>query len=74
MPMSEAWWRSLTWSCHVCGDERPDEKISVASAHFPVGDGRSEGQVNRRYCNDRAACEAAARVEANEIAARIGGG
>ena len=63
----------LTWTCHVCGDERPDDKISVASATFPIGRGiDASGTVNRRYCNDRPACAAKARVDAAETAARIG--
>lgn len=48
----------LTWTCHVCGDERPDQLISVRTRdisdrfHLPPG----TAQENVRYCNDRAAC------------------
>lgn len=44
----------LTWTCHVCGDRRPDDRISVASRTLDVGG--VEVQVNLRYCNDRPAC------------------
>lgn len=46
---------NLTWTCHVCHEERPDERISVLSttkmleSDIPV-------QMNVRYCNDRPAC------------------
>jgi hypothetical protein len=48
----------LTWTCHICGEERPDEKISVRTAdlsgehNFPPGTMKQ----NVRYCNDRPAC------------------
>jgi hypothetical protein len=43
----------MTWRCHVCGDERPDEKISVYKRehHSPV-----RMTENIRYCNDRQPC------------------
>lgn len=45
---------SLTWTCHVCGEERPDEKISVYSRdHVRNGVPIRE---NVRYCNDRPEC------------------
>lgn len=43
-----------TWICHVCGKERPDERISVYSTkklYHGV-----EIQENVRYCNDRPSC------------------
>jgi hypothetical protein len=46
----------LTWTCHVCGDERPDDKIDVFSVVENV-----RGvivQQNVRYCNDRIECRA----------------
>lgn len=70
---AEQWRANLTWTCHVCGAERPDDKISVASATFPVAGGRAEGTVNRRYCNDRTECKAAAPIAARQEAWRIGG-
>lgn len=50
----------LTWTCHVCGDERPDDKISVHSR--PVMRGTIEFQENVRYCNDRPACAESAKT------------
>lgn len=45
----------LTWSCHVCDRERPDERISVFSTTK-----RSEAGIeitqNVRHCNDNPAC------------------
>jgi hypothetical protein len=44
----------LTWTCHVCGETRSDDKISVQSKTVEVN-----GIVikqNVRYCNDRPAC------------------
>lgn len=41
----------LTWTCHCCGDERPDAAVSV---HKVAVD--SVLTVNVRYCNDRPAC------------------
>jgi len=49
--------RSLmeTWTCHICGEERPDDKISVHS-RTKVLEGGVEMQENVRYCNDRNEC------------------
>ncbi len=44
-----------TWTCHVCGEKRPDSKISVHSRPWVV-DGQTLGQENIRYCNDRQSC------------------
>jgi hypothetical protein len=44
----------LTWTCHVCGDLRPDALISVRSRMVPLG--TSKAQENIRYCNDRPTC------------------
>lgn len=41
---------SMTWTCHVCGDERPDAQISVATHQVGFA------EVNVRYCNDRSEC------------------
>ena len=43
-----------TWKCHVCGDERPDDKISVYTTTDMVN--RVQIDTNVRYCNDRPAC------------------
>ena len=45
----------LTWKCHICGEERPDAKISVLSKPLIVN-GQSYGTQNIRYCNDRPKC------------------
>jgi hypothetical protein len=42
------------WTCHVCGEERPDDKISVFSTDVTIG--RVQARQNVRYCNDRQAC------------------
>lgn len=47
-----------TWTCHICGDERPDVRISVYS--FPI-DGLPNATRNVRYCNDRPECFRGAR-------------
>ena len=47
----------LTWKCHVCGDERPDEKISVLSKPITINGQVVPGdEQNIRYCNDRPTC------------------
>ena len=45
----------LTWTCHVCGQERPDEKISVYSKPLFINGVRC-GEENIRYCNDNPEC------------------
>lgn len=42
------------WTCHVCGDYRPDALISVVSTRRMVGG--VEVTQNVRYCIDREAC------------------
>jgi hypothetical protein len=47
----------LTWTCHVCGRERPDDRISVH--HVTIDNGKNDGipiTANVRYCNDRQSC------------------
>jgi len=51
---------NLTWTCHVCGRERPDERISVESRQ--VMRGTVVFTENVRYCNDRAECIEKAKV------------
>lgn len=45
----------LEWTCHVCGDRRPDPLIAVLTVQ--------EGllSVNVRFCKDRMGCRQAAR-------------
>jgi MinD superfamily P-loop ATPase len=62
--------RDLTWTCHVCGTERPDDAISVLSGQVTIGH-RVFAQVNVRYCNDRLPCATGAFGKANEMAAVI---
>jgi hypothetical protein len=46
-----------TWKCHICGEERPDDKISVLSKPLIInGQVVLGSQQNIRYCNDRPAC------------------
>lgn len=45
----------IYWTCHVCGEERPDRKISVRSTTGLYNG--VEVQQNVRYCNDRKECE-----------------
>ncbi len=49
----------ITWTCHICGKERPDEKISVAVHDSSDLYNAKEGTVtsNVRYCNDNQDCE-----------------
>ncbi len=46
--------RGLTWTCHICGDTRPDDKISVLTKPNSVG--LITLEENIRYCNDRQRC------------------
>lgn len=54
----------MTWTCHICGAERPDEKISVyttdTSADFNLPPGTMK--TNVRYCNDNPDCIEAAKT------------
>ena len=49
---------TLTWACDMCGDTRPDAKISVAKRDISQRYGLGPGSVfrNTRYCNDRPDC------------------
>lgn len=49
----------LTWTCHVCKDERPDDRISVFKSTAML-EGGIQVQQNVRYCNDRPDCGAKA--------------
>ncbi len=61
----------LTWTCHVCRDERLDACISVAHRRqLPDGVDRTDNPlfpdgypVHVRYCNDRPACVAEATAD-----------
>lgn len=57
----------LTWTCMVCGAERPDHKISVVSKEGELGNTRATWKVNVRYCNDSDECFQGAGVKADEM-------
>ncbi len=44
----------MTWTCHVCKQERPDAKISVHTQRVDLGG--ITAKRNTRYCNDRKSC------------------
>lgn len=44
----------ITWTCHICKEKRPDDKISVFPKPVKI-QGRTIHQ-NIRYCNDRPEC------------------
>lgn len=48
----------MTWKCHVCGDERPDDKISVHKVKdmFGIPGMMVPVEANVRHCNDRSKC------------------
>lgn len=50
----------LTWTCHICGERRPDERISVESHKRVIPGTNQKVQENVRYCNDKAECASAA--------------
>lgn len=52
---------ALTWTCHVCGDERADANISVAK-HTNINGYGHRWDENVRYCNDRPECEKQAKL------------
>ena len=50
---------NLSWTCHICGRKRPDDKISVSSHTRTLSEG-IEMIENVRYCNDNPDCIEAA--------------
>ncbi len=44
----------LEWSCHVCGEIRSDDKISVHSKEIEINGIKIKQNV--RHCNDRINC------------------
>jgi len=46
----------MTWTCHVCGRERPDDKISVWSSSTADPLTGIKMTQNVRYCNDNQEC------------------
>jgi hypothetical protein len=54
--------QNLTWTCHVCGKERPDDKISVHSKTVTMNNVPITQNV--RYCNDNPECiEGATKID-----------
>jgi len=43
------------WSCHICKEVRPDDKISVVTKPLVIN-GKTVGEQNFRYCNDKPEC------------------
>ena len=43
------------WNCQICGEKRPDDRISVLSKPLVI-EGRVIGTQNIKYCNDRPSC------------------
>jgi len=43
---------TITWTCHICKQERPNDRISVISLPLII-QGRVCGEQNIRYCNDK---------------------
>lgn len=54
-PQLDVGGRPLTWTCHVCGEERPDARIGVLSREGTTDLG-VRLRENVRYCNDRRKC------------------
>ncbi len=48
-------YEGLIWTCHICGERRLDEDISVKT-HPLMINGREMGSQNVRYCNDNQEC------------------
>jgi hypothetical protein len=46
---------NLTWECHICKEERPDDKVSVITKPLMMN-GLRVGDQNIRYCNDNESC------------------
>ncbi len=46
---------ALTWTCMICGAERPDANISVITKPLFLLDDQ-EYEINIRYCNDMPGC------------------
>ena len=55
----------LEWTCHICEEIRPDEKISVAVHDTGIDCGFEAGIMtsNVRYCNDNSDCEEKAKSD-----------
>ena len=49
---------AISWTCHVCGEERLDQFISVVTQDLSAEHGLPVGTYsqNVRHCNDRPRC------------------
>lgn len=52
--------KNITWTCHICKKERPDNAISVYSS-VKILNSHSL-QQNVRYCNDNDDCKVNAKT------------
>lgn len=56
-PPGQSLFKNLTWTCHICLDVRPDDKISVLTKIVEkYKDLDVKMTENIRYCNDRPEC------------------
>lgn len=46
----------ITWKCHICGETRPDNKISILTKPLAMNSGLNIGEQNIWYCNDKPEC------------------
>lgn len=48
----------MTWTCHICKEERPDSAISVRKTPLKGANGVESRiiSMNVRYCNDNPKC------------------
>ena len=62
------------WTCHGCGESRPDSKISVATVDISKRFNLKPGMVKHhlRYCNDRPECKLTV-DKMNQEAAKVKG-
>lgn len=53
---------AMTWTCHICKEERPDSFISVKRKPLVGANGVPSRIIteNVRYCNDRPTCSSGA--------------
>tara|TARA_Y100000310_G_scaffold94351_1_gene91970 strand:- start:308 stop:511 length:204 start_codon:yes stop_codon:yes gene_type:complete len=56
--------RSITWSCHICKTNRPDNKIDVKTTDLSSELKLPYGTIkqNVRYCNDNKDCKTKAQT------------
>lgn len=56
--MFRDYFETMTWTCHICKEERPDSKISVHTKPLRGTNGVLSRTIseNVRYCNDKPSC------------------